>query len=118
MICSGKPERFIAAHAFITCEDILQRFIKCMPHVQLPRNIWRRNNDSERFFIFVYIGSEIPVADPEIIYTVFNVARIVIFFQFFFHRCYLLLSILYNFDLDKRFFSFSDYFAVYLVFCK
>src|SRR5262249_46120144 len=42
------PEHVAAAHAFEAREHVLQRVVERMPHMQRPRDIWRRNDDALR----------------------------------------------------------------------
>ena len=45
MVRSRQPERVIALHPFVTDENILQGIVQSVSHVQLSRNVGRRNHD-------------------------------------------------------------------------
>ena len=77
MIGSGEPKRLVSRHALVTDQHILQRFIKRMPHVELARDVRRRDHDAVRRFAGVGLGMEVPVLLPCFIQPVFHSAVVV-----------------------------------------
>ena len=55
VVAARHPDRVLAAHALIAHEDVLQRFVERVPHVELPRHIRRRDNYAVRLTRFVRI---------------------------------------------------------------
>ena len=83
MIRSRYPQGFIAGHAFPANENILQRIVHRMTHVQLTGNVWRRHDDGIRRLLAFRVGNKIAIGDPGGIDTLFKGFRIVGFFQIF-----------------------------------
>ena len=83
VIDAGQPQGGIALHALIARQDVLQRRVKRMTHVELPRDIGRRHDDGERLFIGVDLALEIATFHPKIIYFFLDRFRVIGFRQFF-----------------------------------
>ena len=74
MVIAGEPDCIIPHHTVPADQDILQRVVQGMPHVQLSRNIGRRNDNGKRFSVRVRFRVEIFILFPELI-------------PFLLHRC-------------------------------
>ena len=67
MVCSRNPQRVVSLHPLITDQDILQRIVKRVAHMQLAGNIRRRHHRSKRLPAPVHLGMEILVLTPFLI---------------------------------------------------
>ena len=67
MVLAGEPEHIVALHALVADEDILQGAVQCVAHVQLSRDIRRRQNDAERFRPFLRFVMEYAVRFPVVV---------------------------------------------------
>src|SRR5690606_3307358 len=47
MVHARLPEHVLAAHALEADENILQRVVEGVPHMERAGHIWRRNDDAE-----------------------------------------------------------------------
>ena len=83
VIDAGEPQSGIALHALIARQDVLQRRVKRMTHVELPRDIGRRHDDGERLFIGINRALEVTALHPKIIYFFLDRFRVIGFRQFF-----------------------------------
>ncbi len=59
------PQRRIALHPLEADQDVLERFVEGVPHVQLPGDVRGRDYDGKRLFGFVGLGVEEAVFFPE-----------------------------------------------------
>ena len=77
VVCSGEPERAVALHALVAGQDVLQRRVQRVPHVQLPRDVGRRHDD--RVGLFVGVGSrlEAVVFHPHLVDRAFDLLRLI-----------------------------------------
>ena len=48
MVAARNPDHILAAHALIAHEDVLQRIVEGVPHVELARHIRRRDHHTVR----------------------------------------------------------------------
>ena len=67
MIRAGHPQGGIALHALIAREDVLQRRIERVAHVQLAGDVRGRHDDGKRLFVRVGLGLEAVVVHPHLI---------------------------------------------------
>ena len=67
VIRAGHPERGIALHALIAREDVLQRRVERVAHVQLTRNIRGRHYNGKRLFVRIGFAGKIAAAHPHVI---------------------------------------------------
>ena len=67
VIRAGHPQGGIALHTLIACEDVLQRRIERVAHVQLTRNIRGRHDDGKRLFVRIGFAGKIAAAHPHVI---------------------------------------------------
>ena len=58
MVTARNPNGIVALHAAETNQNILQRIVKGMPHMQLPRDIWRRDNHAVRLLALIHLSME------------------------------------------------------------
>ena len=61
------PQSLVARHTFETNDNILHGFVQSVPHVQLPRDVWRRHNDGKRLLLRIRFCAEIAAFRPEFI---------------------------------------------------
>ena len=67
MIRAGHPQGGIALHALIAREDVLQRRVKRVPHVQLPGDVRGRHDDGKRLFVRVGFAGKVAATHPHVI---------------------------------------------------
>ena len=77
MVSTRHPQRLVSLHTAPTNENILQRIIECVTHMQLSRNIGRRHHDGIRLFVRVNRRMETIVFLPIGINAIFHFARFV-----------------------------------------
>ena len=82
MVRTGNPDYVVPRHALKANENILQRIIQCMTHVQLPCNIRRRHNNTIRLTRRIGILMKVPFFLPKIVPFRFNFSGIIPF-EFF-----------------------------------
>ncbi len=85
MVSARLPERIVPLHPLIADQDVLHSIIQRMSHMQLSRDIWRRDDDGKRLLRLIYLGMEIFLVHPFLIQPVFQPLRIVGLCQFFTH---------------------------------
>ena len=85
MVGARLPERVVPLHSFIADQDILHGIVQRMSHMQLSRNIRRRDNDGKRFLRLVHLGVEIILVHPLLIQSVLQPLRVVGLCQFLAH---------------------------------
>ncbi len=86
MIGAGLPKSVVALHSLKTNQDVLHGIVKCMAHVELSRNIRRRNYDCKGFLTFINLRMKIFLIKPVLVDPVFHLLGIVGFFKFFLHN--------------------------------
>ena len=91
MVCSRNPQGIVAFHPFIADQDILQRIIQCVSHVEFSGNIRRRHHRSKRLSAPVNFSMKILVFAPFFVSLVFNFFRIISLCQFLAHSFLLVL---------------------------
>ena len=67
MVSAGEPQGGVALHALKARQDVLQRRVHCMAHVQLAGDVRRRHDDGKRLFVRVGLGLEAVVVHPHLI---------------------------------------------------
>ena len=77
VVRAGNPQGIVSLHPFITDQNILQRLIQRMPHVELSGHVWRRNHDSKRFSAPVRFRMKIFSSHPFGVGTFLNGNRII-----------------------------------------
>lgn len=85
VIRSWKPEGIIAAHSLPADEEILNRVIQGVTHVQEASDIGRRQNDRVGRLCRFVVGLEVPRAFPVFVDAGFNVSGIVSVIHLFAH---------------------------------
>ena len=85
MVGAGHPQRTEALHPLVADEDVLERLVERVPHVELPCDIRGRDDDRERRLAVVHIGGEIALVAPILIDSVFKFVRRIGFCEFAFH---------------------------------
>ena len=83
MVGTRLPQRILAVHAVIAHEDIVQRIIQRMPHMQAAGHVRRRHHDCEGFCIPCGIGCKGARGFPFFIKGLFNGLRIKGFLEHF-----------------------------------
>ena len=90
--CDGRvvgarhPKRAAALHALEADQDILQRVVQRMSHMQLSGDVWRRDDNGVRVLGFIRFGVEIAALQPGCVYAIFDLLGVVKLVQFLFHR--------------------------------
>ena len=105
MVRSRNPQGIVSFHPLIADQDVLQRIIKGMPHVELSCDIRRRHNRRKRLPAPVNLGMEIFILTPFFIQLLFDRFRIVCLCQFLAHLALLLLAF---FTLPRQWFTVSS----------
>ena len=59
------PQRVVAAHPVVADQEVDQRVLKCVPHVQRTRDVGRRQRDAVGGCIRLARGCEIPARFPQ-----------------------------------------------------
>ncbi len=85
MISTRQPKGAIPLHALHANQDILHGVVQGVAHVELTRNIGRRNNNGKGFFIRINHRMKIILLHPVLIMFFFNLAGIIGFGDFFAH---------------------------------
>ena len=85
MVGAGHPQRAEALHPLVADEDVLERLVECVSHMELARDVRRGNDDRERRLAVVHIGGEIALVAPILIDSVFKFARGIGLCEFAFH---------------------------------
>ena len=82
VVCAGDPQGVVSLHALCADKDILKRFVKSVPHVELTRDVRGRDDDAEGRTIVLGIGGEVALLRPHGVYSVLKVLRIIDFRKF------------------------------------
>ena len=77
VVGAGEPKDFLAVHARLAAEDVLNRVVKDVAHVEHPGYIRRRDDDGIRGLGGLRIGGEATLLQPEVIPFVLNGLRFV-----------------------------------------
>ena len=88
MIRTGQPQGLVALHTLKADQNILQRGVHGMAHVQLACHIGRRHDNGEGLLIGIHFCLKAVVIHPHFVDSRFHIARIVHFRQFFTHMIY------------------------------
>jgi len=72
MVGAGYPEHFKAGQPLVAADDVLQRIIEGMPHMQLSRHIGRRNHNTEGWLRAINAGMKPSLLLPAGIPVGFN----------------------------------------------
>ena len=67
VVSAGEPQGGVALHALKARQDVLQRRVHCMAHVQLAGDVRRRHDDGKGLFVRVGLGLEAVVVHPHLI---------------------------------------------------
>ena len=67
MVRAGHPQGGIALHALIAREDVLQRRVKRVAHVQLAGDVRGRHDDGKRLFVRIGFTGKVAAAHPHVI---------------------------------------------------
>ena len=86
VVGAGNPKGSIALHSLVADEDILQRFIQRVPHVELPCDVRRRDDNGIRLFLRIRLGGKVAAVHPELVRPVLNLFGIVELFKLFRHN--------------------------------
>lgn len=90
VVAAWHPQGVVALHALIADQDILQRAVQGVAHVQLPRHIGGRHDNGERLLAVIRLGVEALSVYPHLIDAAFHSLGIIHLRQFFFHTSVLL----------------------------
>ena len=85
VVGARQPERLIALHPSKADQDVLQRLVQRVAHVQLTGDVRGRDHDGVRFFIGIWLGVKIAAVQPKLVGAVLYLFWIVDFRKFF-HR--------------------------------
>ena len=77
MVAARDPDRVVALHAVVADQDVLQRVVERMAHVQLARDIWRRDDHAVRLLALVDLCVEELVLLPELIPLLLKRLRVI-----------------------------------------
>ena len=77
VIRAGHPERGIALHTLIAREDVLQRRIERVAHVQLTGDVRGRHDDGKRLFVRIGFAGKVAAAHPHVINLLLDLFGIV-----------------------------------------
>ena len=77
MVAARNPDRVVALHAMIADQDVLQRVVERMAHVQLARDIRRRDDHAVRLFRLIDFCMEELVVLPELVPFLLKRLRVV-----------------------------------------
>ena len=86
VVAAGQPQSLKALHALIADQNVLQRAVHGVTHVELTRHVGRGHDDAEGFFVGIGLGAEAVVIHPHLIDAALHLPRIIHFRQFFHSR--------------------------------
>ena len=75
MVGSGQPQRGISLHTLCAYKDILQCFVKRVPHVELSRYVRRRDNYGVGLLFRVAFGVEVFLLLPVLVDALLEIFR-------------------------------------------
>ena len=67
VVIARQPQRRVALHALIAREDVLQRRVERVAHVELASDVRGRHDDGKRLFVRIRIAFEIAALHPHVI---------------------------------------------------
>ena len=79
VVAAGQPQGFVALHALIADQNVLQRAVHGVAHVELAGDVGRRHDDGKRLLVGVGIGAEAVVIHPQLVDAGLHLPRIVHF---------------------------------------
>ena len=85
MIRSRLPQRIVALHSLIADQNILHGIIQRMSHMQLSRDIWRRDHNGKGCLCAIHLGVEILFVHPLLVQSVLDPLGIIRFRKFSAH---------------------------------
>ena len=85
MVRAGKPQGLIALHPLKTGQNVLQRAVQSVAHVQLAGNIGGRHNDGKRLLVRIRLCLEASAVHPHLVDPGLHVPGVIDLGQFFFH---------------------------------
>ena len=77
VVTARDPDRVVALHAVVADQDVLQRVVERVAHVQLARDIWRRDDHAVRLLALVDLRVEELVLLPELIPLLLKRLRVI-----------------------------------------
>ena len=77
VVRAGQPQGVVALHALIADQDVLQRAVHGVSHVQLAGDVGGRHNDGEGLFVPSPVGAEPAAVHPEIVDASFHLCGVV-----------------------------------------
>ena len=83
MVRAGQPQGGVALHPLEAGEDVLERAVQGVAHVELAGDVGGRHDDGEGFFVGVDLGAEAVAVRPHFVDAGFHVPGIVHFRKFF-----------------------------------
>ena len=86
VIRAGKPQGLVALHALEAGQDVLQRTVQRVAHVQLAGDVGGRHDDGKRLLVRVRLRLEAVAVHPKLVDAGFHVPRVIDLGQFF-HIC-------------------------------
>ena len=85
VVRTGQPQRGIALHPLETGQDILEGRVQGVAHVELARDVGRRHDDGEGFFLGVGVALEAAGLLPHLVDAALHLLGLIHLWQFFFH---------------------------------
>ena len=79
VVGAGQPQRLVALHPLEAGQDILQRAVERVAHVQLAGDIRRRHDDREGLLVGVRLGLEAVVVHPHLVDAGLHISRLIHF---------------------------------------
>ena len=86
VVGAGEPQRLIALHPLEAGQDVLQRAVQRVSHVELAGDVGRRHDDGKGLLIGIRLRLEAVAVHPQLVNAGFHVPRVVDLGQFF-HIC-------------------------------
>ena len=86
VVAAGEPQGFVALHTLEAGQNVLQRAVQRVTHVQLTGDVGGRHDDGEGLFVGVRLRLEAVAVHPQLVNAGFHVPRVVDLGQFF-HIC-------------------------------
>ena len=86
VVAAGQPQRLVALHPLEAGQNILQRAVQRVSHVELAGDVGRRHDDGKGLLIGIRLRLEAVAVHPQLVNAGFHVPRVVDLGQFF-HIC-------------------------------
>ena len=83
MVRAGHPQGGIALHALVAREDVLQRRVERVAHVQLAGDVRGRHDDGKRLFVRIGFAGKVAAAHPHVINLALDLFGVVDFRKLF-----------------------------------